>query len=143
MPWELVGGSIGVALGLLRRLLWGVLSRTGKSGTRHKWRNFILTASYRPAMDQLTASLYRDGHLQFEGKHLRLGDRVALQGIFNKALPRTRPVNIFNKGIAEHDRLQDLTVSQFVVRDTWIGVAIGPRKTAEPHVAKRRKNRIE
>ena len=114
-----------------------------KSGTRHKWRNFILTASYRPAMDQLTASLYRDGHLQFEGKHLRLGDRVALQGIFNKALPRTRPVNIFNKGIAEHDRLQDLKVSQFVVRDTWIGVAIGPRETAEPHVAKRRKNRIE
>ena len=114
-----------------------------KSGTRHKWRNFILTASYRPAMDQLAASLYRDGHLQFEGKHLRLGDRVALQGIFNKALPRTRPVNIFNKNISEHSRLQDLTVTQFIVRNTWIGVAIGPLETAEPRVAKRRKNRTE
>jgi len=114
-----------------------------KSGTRHKWKNFILTASYQPAKDHLAASLYRDGHLQFEGKHLRLGDRIALQGIFNKALPRTRPVNIFNKNIAEHDRLQDLTVSQFVVRDTWIGVAIGPRDTTEPRVAKRRKNRVE
>ena len=114
-----------------------------KSGTRHKWRNFILTVSYRPAMDQLTASLYRDGHLQFEGKHLRLGDRIALQGIFNKALPRTRPVNIFNKNISEHTRLQDLTVTQFVIRNTWIGVAIGPLETAEPRVAKRPKNRTE
>ena len=114
-----------------------------KSGTRHKWKNFVLTATYQPAKDHLAASLYRDGHLQFEGKHLRLGDRIALQGIFNKALPRTRPVNIFNKSIAEHDRLQDLMVSQFVVRDTWIGVAIGPRETTEPRVAKRRKNRVE
>ena len=114
-----------------------------KSGTRHKWKNFVLNATYQPAKDHLAASLYRDGHLQFEGKHLRLGDRIALQGIFNKALPRTRPVNIFNKSLAEHDRLQDLTVSQFVVRDTWIGVAIGPQETTEPRVAKRRKNRVE
>lgn len=112
-----------------------------KSGRRHQWKNFILTASYRPSMDQLTASLYRDGHLQFEGKQLRLGDRIALQGIFNKALPRHRPVNIINKNMAEHDGMQDLTVTQFVVRDTWIGVAIGPTEVPEARVANQRKNR--
>ena len=112
-----------------------------KSGRRHKWKNFILTASYRPSMDQLTASLYRDGHLQFEGKQLRLGDRIALQGIFNKALPRHRPVNIINKNMADHDGMQNLTVTQFVIRDTWIGVAIGPTEVPEARVANQRKNR--
>lgn len=111
-----------------------------KSGKRHQWKNFVLTVSYRPSMDQLTASLYRDGHLQFEGKHLRLGDRIALQGIFNKALPRKRPVNILNKSVAEHAGMQDLTITQFVVDETWIGVAIGPAEIPIPRVANLRKD---
>ena len=112
-----------------------------KSGSRHKWKNFILTASYRPSMDQLSASLYRDGHLQFEGKNLRLGDRIALQGIFNKALPRTRPINMINKQLAEHDGMKDLSVSQFVVRETWIGFALSAPETSKPRIANRRQER--
>jgi len=114
-----------------------------KSGSRHKWRNFVLTASYQPSMDQLSASLYRDGHLQFEGKNLRLGDRIALQGIFNKALPRTRPINMINKQLAESDGMKDLNVSQFVVRETWIGFAISAPETAKPRIANRRQDRSQ
>ena len=112
-----------------------------KSGSRHKWKNFVLTAKYQPSKDQLTASLYRDGHLQFAGKHLRLKDRIALQGIFNKALPRTQPVNIINQGMADQPGLKDLEVSQFIVRNTWIGVALSLGENASTGVAERRKDR--
>ncbi|MEO2021986.1 MAG: hypothetical protein ABGX05_09160, partial [Pirellulaceae bacterium] len=79
--------------------------------------------------------------LQFEGKNLRLGDRIALQGIFNKALPRTRPINMINKQLAKHDGMKDLSVSQFVVRDTWIGFALSGPETPKPRIANRRQER--
>jgi hypothetical protein len=34
---------------------------------------------------------------------------------------------LINKRIAESDSLQDLQVTQFVVTEGWIGVALGPQ----------------
>ena len=58
---------------------------------------------------------------------MRIGDRVALRGIFGKVLSRNRKLNLINKQIAQAPELRDQQVTQFVIHDGWIGVALGPK----------------
>jgi hypothetical protein len=52
---------------------------------------------------------------------------VALSGIFGKVLNRNRRLNLVNKQIAQAPELTDQQVTQFVIHDGWIGVALGPK----------------
>jgi hypothetical protein len=96
-------------------------------GWRHKWTNFAVRAYYVPDPTQLDANLVREGSIELDGHHITSIDRVALSGIFSKTLSRSRPFNLINKRIAESKSLQDLQVTQFVVTEGWIGVALGPQ----------------
>lgn len=96
-------------------------------GWRHKWTNFAVRAYYVPDPTQLDANLVREGSIELDGHHITSLDRVALSGVFSKTLSRNRPFNLINKRIAESDSLQDLQVTQFVVTEGWIGVALGPQ----------------
>jgi hypothetical protein len=98
-----------------------------KGNRRNKWKNFTVRANYVPDAAQLNANLIRQGPLELEGKRIRPRDRIALSGIFEKVLSRTRPFNLINREIAESPQLQDLRVTQFVIAEGWIGVALGPQ----------------
>jgi hypothetical protein len=50
---------------------------------------------------------------------------------------------MINKQLAESDGMKDLNVSQFVVRETWIGFAISAPETAKPRIANRRQDRSQ
>jgi hypothetical protein len=91
------------------------------------WKNFEVRGYYRPSDNQLEANLVRDGNLELVGERLRLGDQIALRGIFAKVLSRNRQLSIVNKQILARPQLADLQVTQFVVQDGWIGVALGPK----------------
>jgi hypothetical protein len=52
---------------------------------------------------------------------------VALSGIFNKVLSRNRKLSIINRQIAQSPHLSDQQVTQFVIHDGWIAVALGPK----------------
>lgn len=94
---------------------------------RSKWSNFTVRGYYVPTSDQLDANLARDGVIELIGERLRFGDQVALRGIFSRVLSRNRKLSLVNKQLAEAPELRDLQVTQFVLHDGWIGVALGPK----------------
>ena len=104
-----------------------------RRGRRLKWKNFAVRAYYVPDPTQLDANLVREGSIELSGRRVTSLDRIALSGIFSKTLSRKRPFNVINKRIAESEHLQDLRVTQFVVTEGWIGVALGPQYGAQVH----------
>jgi hypothetical protein len=99
-----------------------------QEGTDNRWTNFTVRGYYAPDADQLDANLVREGAIELLGDGLkRFGDRVALAAIFGKVLNRNRKLNLVNKQIAQAPELRDQQVTQFVIHDGWIGVALGPK----------------
>jgi hypothetical protein len=101
-----------------------------------RWRNLTVRARYVPDADQLDANLVRDGIFELagernaEGDPLRTIDRTQLSLIFGKVLNRNRKVNLINERLAKSPKLKDQQVTQFVIHDGWIGVALGPQTPA-------------
>jgi hypothetical protein len=94
---------------------------------KNVWKNLVVHGYYRPSDNQLAANLVRDGNIELSGERLRLGDQIALRGIFAKVLSRNRQLSLVNKQLLSRPELADLQVTQFVIQDGWIGVAIGPK----------------
>src|SRR4029450_8772684 len=105
-----------------------------QEGTSNHWTNFTVRGYYQPDADQLDANLERvpDVPIELIGNGLRIGDRIALSGIFGKVLSRNRKLNLINKQIALAPELGDQQVTQFVIHDGWIGVALGPKSPGRP-----------
>ena len=55
---------------------------------------------------------------------------MALRGIFSKVLSRQRKLNLLPATLADDPRLAGLEVTQLAVEEGWIGLAIGPIRTA-------------
>lgn len=94
---------------------------------KSKWRNFTVRGYYAPSANQLDANLARDGVIELIGDRLRVGDQIALRGIFSRVLSRNRQLSLINKQIALAPELQDQQVTQLVIHDGWMGVALGPK----------------
>ncbi|WP_254512112.1 hypothetical protein [Anatilimnocola floriformis] len=94
---------------------------------KSKWQNFTVRGYYAPYSDQLEANLARDGVIELIGERLRVGDQIALRGIFSRVLSRNRTLNLVNKQIALAPELRDQQVTQLVIHDGWMGVALGPK----------------
>ena len=88
-------------------------------------RNFIVKASYIPHIDGLRPALVRDGHLNISGPRLSMGDRVAVRTIFNKVLSPNRSLELTSEQLRTHPAMEGLAITQFELRDGWIGFAIG------------------
>ncbi len=94
----------------------------------HKtFKNLIVTGYYKPHPDQLDANLERDGIIELGGNRLGAGERIMLAGIFEKVLSRNRKLNLVNERISKSPELKDQQVTQFVIHDGWIGIALGPK----------------
>lgn len=103
---------------------------------RRSWKNFTVSANYRPKAAGLEAELYRDGVVELVGKkRLSMRDQVALRGIFGKVFSKNRNIPLMPADLAKDRRLSDLHVTQFTIRDGWVGVSIGRRV---PNVARQR-----
>ena len=105
------------------------LKELEQEGTRNRWTYFTVRAYYAPSADQLDANLYRDGIIELIGDNrpLPIGQRAALTAIFARVLSRNRKLHVINKQIAEAPQLRDQQVTQFVIHDGWLGVALGPK----------------
>jgi hypothetical protein len=98
-----------------------------------KWTNFQIRAFYKPEVNGRSAELFRDGVVQLMGKRLTAGSQIALRGIFSRALSKKAP---FEPRLMKEPKLKDAEVTQFVINDGWIGLALGPKPPA-PVVARR------
>jgi hypothetical protein len=88
-------------------------------------RNFRVHAFYVPVIDGLEAEFVRDGALGIEGR-IRTGARARMHGVFNKVLSEERRLPIVRLSDANDERLAGLMITQLVLEDGWIGLAIGP-----------------
>ena len=96
-------------------------------------RNFRVHAYYKPDIDGLEADFVRDGALGIEGR-LRTGDRARMHGVFNKVLTEDRRLPVVQLTDPNDVRLAGLMITQLVLEDGWIGLAVGPAtqgRTAE------------
>jgi hypothetical protein len=99
-----------------------------------RMRNFVVHAFYMPAVDGLQAELVRDGSLGIEGR-LSSGDRARLHNVFNSVLPPDRRIPIVQVDDPSDPRLGGLMITQLVLEDGWMGLAVGP--TTSERVAER------
>jgi hypothetical protein len=96
-------------------------------------RNFRVHAFYVPAINGLEAEFVRDGALGIEGR-VGSGDRARVHNIFNKVLSEDRKLPIVRLNDPQDVRLAGLMITQLVLEDGWIGLALGPgypERTAE------------
>jgi hypothetical protein len=114
-----------------------ILSIARLKKSPHLWKDFQVCAYYRPELDGREAELVRDGIVELHGSQA-LGTQIALRGIFNGMFSRNRPWKLMPDSFLTDPRFSDLAVTQLVIDDGWIGLALGPsRQDAAPVVAQR------
>ena len=91
-------------------------------------------AYYTPKIDGLNAELVREGTLGIEGR-FGSGDRARLHNVFNRVLPPERHLPIVQVDNPNEKRFQGLMITQLVLEDGWVGLAVGP--TTDARVAER------
>ena len=110
-----------------------VLSMREVNHERNPVRNFRVHAFYVPVLDGLEAEFVRVGPLGIEGR-IGTGERARMHGVFNKVLTEERKLPIVRLNDPQDKRLAGLMITQLVMEDGWIGLAIGPgspERTAE------------
>ena len=90
--------------------------------------NVTVHAYYTPTVDGLNAELARDGALGIEGRFSG-SERARLHNIFESVLPPDRKLTIARLGNQPDLHLDGLMITQLVLEDGWIGLAIGPEGT--------------
>ncbi len=91
--------------------------------------NVVVHAYYAPKVDGLTAELVREGTLGIQG-HFSSGERARLHNIFNRVLPPERRLPIMAIDTPQDKRFQGLMITQLVLEDGWMGLAVGPETDA-------------
>jgi hypothetical protein len=110
-----------------------ILSMREVNHQRSIVQNFRVHAFYVPVLSGLEAEFVRDGALGVEGR-IRTGERAAMFAVFSKVLTEDRKLPIVRLNDPNDERLAGLMITQLVLEDGWIGMAIGPRspdRTAE------------
>jgi hypothetical protein len=88
-------------------------------------RDFIVHAYYVPVVNGLEAELARDGSLGIEGR-LSSAERARLHNVFDSVLPPERTLPIVRLDNPDDPRLAGLMITQLVLEDGWLGLAVGP-----------------
>ncbi len=105
------------------------------AGSERVWRDFEVCGIYAPTVDGLRAGVQRDSYIRLKGRRLSTGDQVALRGIFAKVLAQQPDIDLLGNILVRDNRLHDLRVTQFVIRDGWVGLAVGTGEPVKFHLA--------
>ena len=101
------------------------------------WKDFQVRAFYRPEFEGLSAELVRDGIVKLDAvKSLR--SQIPLRGVFSKTFSKQEPWKLTPERLASDPRIADLAVTQLVIEDGWIGVALGPKRVDSQSVVAQR-----
>lgn len=107
------------------------------AGDSHRWSNFQVCGMYLPDIEGIRIGLERDSYIRLKGHRRRLstGDQVVLRGIFAKVLAQHPEIDLLAGVLLNDKRLHDLRVSQCVICDGWIGIAVGAGNPVKMHIA--------
>ena len=112
------------------------LSIAQLSKSPRKWNDFQVRAFYKPQINGRSAALAREGVIHLIGRRLSAGSQIALRGIFSRTFSKKSPWELMPDRIRNEPKLKESAVTQFMIDDGWIGLALGP-KTSVPMVARR------
>ncbi|MBS0208143.1 MAG: hypothetical protein JSS27_04240 [Planctomycetes bacterium] len=99
---------------------------------KDSWRNFVVKVRYQPDLSGDQGRLEREGTIQLVGQGLGPRAQITLRTIFSKAFSPAKQVPILPAAFAERPGLADLRVTQFEIRDEWIGLALNtPERIAQ------------
>ncbi|HEX4415058.1 MAG TPA: hypothetical protein VH107_15585, partial [Lacipirellulaceae bacterium] len=87
--------------------------------------NVTVHGFYTPSVDGLNAILARDGALGIEGQ-VSASERARLHNIFETVLAPDRKFTLVHLGDQPDLHLDGLMITQLVLEDGWVGVAVGP-----------------
>ena len=105
--------------------------------SRRAWSNFQVLVYYRARVSGHSAELVRDGVIQLVGRQ-DFRSQIVLRGIFSKTFSKQQPWQVLPEGLARAPSMDGLCVTQLAFADGWLGVALGPVRTASrPLVAQR------
>jgi len=110
-----------------------VMSIAELAHQRDKIKNFQIHVHYHPRLSGLSVKLVREGSLQFSGRRLKTGPRVVLHSVMGKLFVKDQEINLVSAQRMLDPRFSGLMVTQLVIEDGWIGLALGPttpRRTA-------------
>lgn len=94
------------------------------------WRDFQVHAYYKPQLNGRTAELVRDGIIHLAGTRLNTGGQIALRSVFSKTFSRNSSWTLTPDTLLQPEALSDLEITQCAIDDGWLGVALGPKRTA-------------
>ena len=97
------------------------------SKASRRWSNFQVRAFYQPEIDGRSARLSREGVIRLVGQRLNVGSQIALRGIFSHTFSKKSPWELMPEQIVNQPKLKDTAITQFVIEDGWIGLALGPK----------------
>jgi hypothetical protein len=103
---------------------------------RRTWQDFEVRGYYRPETATSNADLVRDGTIELIGDKLGFRDQIALRAIFSKVLSKNRKLELIHQRLVNEPRLDDVRVTQFVIDNGWIGVALSSREERRDLVAR-------
>jgi hypothetical protein len=101
-----------------------------------KWSNFQVRAFYRPVVQGRSVDLAREGVVQLIAPRIGAAAQLPLRGVFSKVFSQKEPIHATPESFVKNPKLEGVVVTQFVIDDGWIGVAIGPQRTVTAQAAK-------
>jgi hypothetical protein len=110
-------GRIALTLNIAR------LSKSPRS-----WRDFQVRVSYRPEVDGMSITLVRDGVVELTGRRVGTTSQVELRSIFSTIFAKNRARQIMPERLLKHPGTAGLAVTQLIVDDGWIALALGAKE---------------
>lgn len=107
----------------------------------NQWTDFQVRAYYRPRIEGRQAELVREGIIELSASQ-SLRSQIPLRGVFGKTFSKRRPWKLTPDLMETDPRLADLAVTQLVVDDGWIGMALGPQRPGTRPVVARRGTKV-
>ena len=104
------------------------LSVARLSNSPRSWRDFQVRASYRPEVDGMSITLVRDGVVELTGRRVGTASQVELRSIFSTIFAKNRGRQIMPERLLNHPGAAGLAVTQLIVDDGWIALALGEKE---------------
>lgn len=111
------------------RLVFTLAIEKLQSGSR-SWKNFTVGVMYKPLVVGNTVELARDGTISLKADRLSMQSQFVLRGTFSRIFSDDRNLPLLAEQLKSDPRLAGLQITQFIIEDGWLGLAIGPKRTA-------------
>lgn len=90
-----------------------------------RWTDFRLRARYKPQTRGLNAELVREGVVELSGPRLSTRSQIPLRSVASKIFSPDQPLRLTPEEMQDDARFSQVSITQFVIADGWLGMACG------------------